>query len=112
MNKDIKYLGVPNVCFSLTEKNDDREKMYSKERISRGFDDSETWSLTNTIASFLIPRLERYIEITKEKEYNDILTMLKLVDRDGGSWIFTDEEKKKIEVGLESLKNNFFNLWW
>lgn len=48
MNKDIKYLGIPNICFSLTDKNDDREKTYKQQRIEMGFDDSETWSLTDT----------------------------------------------------------------
>ncbi len=28
--KDIKYLGVPNVCFSLTNKDDDREQKFIK----------------------------------------------------------------------------------
>ena len=63
--KDIKYLGVPNVCFSLTSENDDREKLFSQQRIERGFDDSETWSLKDSIIKFIIPRLERYEEIAE-----------------------------------------------
>ena len=62
--KDIKYLGVPNVCFSLTNKDDDREEKFSKQRIERGFDDSETWSLRDTIANFILPRLKAFNEIT------------------------------------------------
>ena len=37
-----------------------------KQRLERGFDDSETWSLRDTIANFIIPRLERYEEIAKD----------------------------------------------
>jgi hypothetical protein len=39
---DVKYLGIPNICFSLTDKNDKREKKLSKQRMVRGFDDSPT----------------------------------------------------------------------
>ena len=45
MTKDPKYLGIPNICFSLTEDTDRRESEYKEQRIQRGFDDSETWSL-------------------------------------------------------------------
>ena len=41
---DPKYLGVPNICFSLTSPTDDREAEYSIQRKERGFDSSETWS--------------------------------------------------------------------
>lgn len=58
MKKDPKYLGIPNIQFSLTDKDDKREKNFSKQRIERGFDDSETWSLDSTITSFILPRLK------------------------------------------------------
>ena len=28
LSTDIKYLNVPNICFSLTEETDDREPIY------------------------------------------------------------------------------------
>jgi hypothetical protein len=64
---DIKDLNIPNVCFSLTEKYDERQGKFRKKRLERGFDDSETWSLDYTVASFIIPRLERYQELANEK---------------------------------------------
>lgn len=51
---------IPNVCFSLIKQDDKRWDKYEQQRIERGFDDSETWSLRDTIAKFIIPRLERY----------------------------------------------------
>ncbi len=56
---DIKHIGIPNICFSLTSNDDKREVSYSEQRKERGFDDSETWSLSDTIANFIIPRLEK-----------------------------------------------------
>ncbi len=61
---DPKYLGIPNIQFSLTDKNDSREENFKKDRILNGFDESETWNLSSTICRFIIPRLKRFIEIT------------------------------------------------
>lgn len=58
MKKDPKYLGIPNIQFSLTDKTDEREEKFSQQRIERGFDDSETWSLDCTITKFILPRLK------------------------------------------------------
>ena len=63
-NVDPKYIGVPNICFSLTEKEDSREENFSKQRMERGFDDSETWSLRDTIGNFILPRLRRFKEVS------------------------------------------------
>jgi hypothetical protein len=120
-NKDIKYLGVPNICFSLTDKDDSREPEFIKQRIERGFDDSETWSLLNTMASFIIPRLERYEEIANDflkrdpelvNAINDFLTAMKLADRDNGTLIFTEEESAQFDKGLEAFPKIFLSLWW
>lgn len=59
-----------NICFSLMSdkelKNKDtkRAKRFREQRISRGFDDSETWSLDQTIASFILPRMKRFKKIS------------------------------------------------
>ena len=118
---DIKYLNIPNICFSLTDKEDEREKEFSKQRIERGFDDSETWSLRDTIALFIIPRLKRYQEITTEylernsELVNDIDAFIKameLVSKDRGVCIHTKEEEKQIFEGLEKFSKIFLSLWW
>ena len=122
--KDIKYLGVPNVCFSLTNKDDDREEKFSKQRIERGFDDSETWSLRDTIANFILPRLKAFNEITFSRpadledisEWNDILNKMcksfEYVARDKGMFILTDEEYEEYKEGMELFKKYFLDLWW
>ena len=116
---DIKYTDIPNVCFSLTNKNDEREKDFSIQRKKYGFDDSETWCLMSTIASFTIPRLKRYIEITDkmyinehEKECKQLLKALKLLVRDDSACLFNKKEKKKVKKGLKSFHKVFESLWW
>ena len=63
-------LGIPNVNFSILDSYTDSEKdikrlaEFKKQRIERGFDDTECWELYNTIASFVLPRLKRFSEST------------------------------------------------
>lgn len=114
---DPKYLNIPNICFSLTDKNDSREKEFIKQRQLRGFDDSETWSLVNSISGFIIPRLERFLEITDNKnEFTTdcelFLSALKLIQRDNGCWIFTEEEQKIVNDGIDVFPKIFMGLWW
>jgi hypothetical protein len=118
---DIKYINVPNICFSLTDKEDHREPEFKEQRIKRGFDDSETWSLRDTIALFIIPRLERYEEIAKDflirnpemvNDFNDFLQAMKLISRDDGICIFTKEEEIQVNKGIDAFPKLFMSLWW
>ena len=117
--KDSKYLGVPNICFSLTSSDDKREERFTKQRIERGFDDSETWSLSGTLANFLLPRLIRFNELDtsirsdqEQEDYDNFQRLLELEIRDDGARVFTHEEDLLIEKGLDAFKRLFFDMWW
>lgn len=118
---DIKYLNIPNICFSLTEKDDEREEQFRKQRMERGFDDSETWSLDYTVASFIIPRLERYQELANERlardkqlirEVDMLLEAMKLIVKDQGSHLWNEKEKEIVTLGLALFPKVFTTLWW
>ncbi|WP_340152673.1 hypothetical protein [uncultured Marivirga sp.] len=118
---DIKYLKIPNICFSLTEKDDEREEQFRKQRMERGFDDSETWSLDYTVASFIIPRLERYQELANERlardkqlirEVDMLLEAMKLIVKDEGSHLWNEKEKDIVTQGLALFPKVFTTLWW
>ena len=122
--KDIKYLGIPNVCFSLTNKKDDkRESKFSEQRKEIGFDDSETWSLTDTIARFIIPRLKRFKEVNNGVPYghteeswdivlDKMILSFELTCRDSGSRDYSDDERIQLNEGLDLFRKYFFELWW
>lgn len=127
--KDIKKLGIPNVCFSLTDEDDKREKLFAKQRMERGFDDSETWSLRDTIGNFTLPRLKRFREITpthsdtpeypgelSRTEWLEILDKMiiafELLVRDKGSFILNEEEEKQYKEGMDLFHEYFLGLWW
>lgn len=120
-NIDPATIGVPNICFSLLSKTDPRFIESKKDRIERGFDDSETWSLTDTIANFCLPRLKRYNEIAanvivQSKEEKEgvaaLIDMFELVARDNGAHTFTDDESKRVQAGLDAFPKTFMLLWW
>jgi hypothetical protein len=120
MKTDPKYMGIPNICFSLTKKDDAREPELIEQRLTRGFDDSETWSLRDTIANFTIPRLERYIELAGEflaepeliEDAKKLLDALQLIARNDGICIFDEDEEKRVEEGLGVFPKVFMGLWW
>lgn len=117
---DVKYIGVPNVCFSLTSKDDARNSSFVQQRIKRGFDDSETWSLYQTIASFIIPRLQRYLELSRENiqdpyqgwqdDLRLVLDALTILKDDGHP--MGPENQKVVDAGLKKFSEIFERLWW
>ncbi|WP_375580136.1 hypothetical protein ABWH96_03460 [Marivirga tractuosa] len=118
---DIKYLNIPNICFSLTEKNNEREEKFIKQRMERGFDDSETWGLDHTIASFIIPRLERYQELANERldrdkeqvqDVDTLLEAMKLIEKDGGIHDWNKKEEETVMKGLALFPKVLLQLWW
>ena len=118
--EDPKYMGIPNIQFSLTDKNDDRESEFRNQRIERGFDDSETWSLVDTICNFAIPRLERFIEISEKVTKDDqfhadcrkVLKGFQLIVRNDGSRIFNESEQNEVELALKIFPEVFMGMWW
>jgi len=118
---DIKYCDVPNVCFSLTKSDDKWEEKFRQQRMERGFDDSETWSLRDTIGNFIIPRLRRYSEITKQviedqNNHNEKVDLairaFELLVRDNGAFNLTNNERSEYDIGMKAYGEIFFDLWW
>ena len=115
--------GIPNVCFSLVDPDDDRWEKYTKQRLERGFDISETWCLDATISRFIYPRLKAFIEDVQElgvhpasipttqdwvKILEDMLKGFELLVSDE---IKTEDEEKIINQSLDLFREYFFSLW-
>lgn len=118
---DIKYLGIPNICFSLTSKDDKREEKFVQQRIERGFDDSETWSLRDTIGNFVLPRLRVFRQKIGENiidtddfyvKVDRMIRALELLVRDQGRFELSEDEMKEYDEGMKSFSENFLRLSW
>ena len=129
-NKELDPYNIPNVNFTLISRDDKRWEEYKQQRLEEGFDDSETWSLDNTIAKFVLPRLKRYLEIANshpgnitEAEWDTILNKMiyafecildenKEVD---DTLIGVKKYEKRsniIKEGLDLFREYFLDLWW
>lgn len=121
--RDPIKCNLPNVCFSLMRKRDKRWHEMKKQRMSRGFDDSETWSLDSTIINFLYPRLKRYYELADgfividndmRKAIDDMLWFCERYkqDEDNCDHYLTKEELARIPEIFEQFGKHFMRLWW
>ena len=120
MKNEIDVYGIKNVNFTIIDEEDDRWDEFKKQRIERGFDDSELWNLDYTIAKFIYPRLKAFSEniigypptMTCE-DWEDILkTMVKAFEYIIEGEIDISKEKQDVvSKGLNYFKEYFFYLW-
>lgn len=121
-------LGIPGVCFSLADQISGkvRQKQYAKQRMTRGWDDTETWSLDTTIADFILPRLKRFREVangypggeTPESWCAKVDAMIEAFEI--ASTVFTAKVEEKdrakraraYKKGLKIFSENLGCLWW
>ena len=117
-NKEIDPYNIPNVNFTLIERDDNRWDEYKQQSLQRGFDDAETWALNNTIAKFIEPRLKLFREIhasypanITEEQWNEILDkMIKAFEYINNDNIHNHQEE--VDEGLDLFREYFFGLWW
>jgi hypothetical protein len=60
----MKKKQLNNYSIAHTIKDNPNRKVWRKQRKKRGFDDTEVWNLHYTMYQFMIPRLERFRDIT------------------------------------------------
>lgn len=106
------------------------------QRIVRGWDDSDTWSLDDTIAHFALPRVKRFKEVNDgypndagtperwDEILDEIIWALDYIANDGEEKFFEKhkdentryDEWKKLEKrcddGMKLFGEYFRGLWW
>lgn len=96
------------------------------QRLTRGWDDSDTWSLDTTIAEFTLPRLKRFKELNighppelTSEEWDAILDKtIKAMELIATEWDYkpctlsVSEEEVIIQEGLDLFGKYFRHLWW
>ena len=115
---DIKTLKIPNICFSTDDCKGPQSKFLKEQRVKRGFDDTETIQLDNTISAFIIPRLERYIHLQEkmkknskkeQKQFIKLLEGFKLVNT---TEFINSEQEVMIKKKLKNFNKLILKLCW
>lgn len=107
---------VPRVDLYLVK----RRLRYWWQRLTRGFDDSETWSLSGTIAVFALPRLKRLRELhschptnmTMEEWDATLDDMIYAMDICAAEDVGGDCDWDRVQRGLDAFGSKFRELWW
>jgi len=100
-----------------------RAAKFLGQRIFRGWDDSDTWSLDITIAEFILPRLKRFkacqgcypCHFETREDWDAILDKMifafeKLADNTIP--LLSEADERKVRHGLYYFAKYYRNLWW
>jgi len=100
-----------------------RDVRYLWQRLTRGWDDSETWSLDYSLAKLILPRLKRFQEIRgghpaemTDQEWNDILKEMIggfefLASDDRWACPENDIRYQKAQAAIELFSKYYLHLW-
>lgn len=115
--KELDLLGRENVNFSITDiEKEEKRKEYKKQRLDRGFDDTELWNLDTTILKFTLPRLKRFRECTigYPSDFKNHEEWLACLDKmiNAIEKILENDESDETYKDFELFKKYFFSLWW
>lgn len=142
-NDGNDVLGKKNVNFSsdcAANVEDDRCEGWKKQRLERGFDDTELWNLDHTIIQFILPRLKAFKEEvhgfpgtfeTMEEWYHALDEMIWAMEwyasedihddykqdengnylKDENNNLVPTDENLRAKNGWQLFCDNFFGLW-
>jgi hypothetical protein len=126
----IKPEAIKNIDFSVAneiyEKDEAQKEKYRQQRFERGFDDTETWHLDRTMSLFIIPRLERFMEVnngvpndeTQESYYEKMNFIVKALKRyysneyDDGTIVERTGIYNDARTAITHLSDLWFHFWW
>lgn len=105
------------------KRNLNRSVRFFWQRLTRGWDDSETWSLDYSLSKLIAPRLKRFKEVTcgrpadtTEQQWNeDLDKMIAAFEFLGSEERWSNYDKKKwteVQEGIDLFAKNYIGLWW
>ena len=118
-----KHMSIARAISKIKYATAERQRRFLWQRITRGWDDSETWSLDQPLAKLIAPRLRRFSELRgghphgmTDEEWD--ATIMKMVD--AFEWYASEdrwgpkefENIKKHQEGIELFAKHYAGLWW
>lgn len=112
-NSDLETQYSYYGCAKQLPKTDDRLEQFRTERETRGFDQTELWSLDMTIARYILPRIkyfaENYSHPENEADMKIIVAAFTLVASEECS--YSEEDYTTIQKGLRLFAEYLPGLW-
>jgi hypothetical protein len=119
---EIKYISLSRLYHKIKYAKPKRAIKFFWQRMTRGWDDRETWSLDHSLAKIILPRLKRFKQITiavpcdlKEQEWNDKLDKMIAAFEFAASedrWMAKPEDYDKHNEGIKLFAEYYWALWW
>jgi len=113
---------ISGIYYKLRHKSLKREVKFLYQRLTRGWDDGETFSLDYSLAKLIAPRLRKFSEIRRgypsdmtDKEWQIILDKMIAAFEFAGSeasWDAPPSEFEKHQEGINLFAKFFHSLWW
>lgn len=118
-----KHMSIAKAISKIKYATAERQRRFFWQRLTRGWDDSETWSLDGPLAKLIAPRLRRFTELRgghpssmTEEEWATILDKMVTSfewyaseDRYGPNEF---ENIKKHQEGIDLFAKYYAGLWW
>jgi len=90
------------------------------QRLTRGWDDSETWCLDAHLAKWLLPRLKRFKEVncgyppslTSDKWDEKIDDIIFAMERVANEELMDTADHKRYDKGIKAFSEYWRDLWW
>lgn len=118
----VKDLSFNRLVRNIKDATNKRARRFFWQRRTRGWDDSETWSMDGTFAKLILPRLKRFKEVncahpcdlTAEEWDERLQLMIEAFEFYAGEDRFDgkSEDFEKAQVGLDLFAKHYAGLWW
>ena len=101
-----------------------RKLRFFWQRLTRDWDDSETWCMDWNFAKHILPRLRRFKQITKAypteltpEQWDEILDQMiysfyYYASEKEFQWNVSNDEYAKVQRGLDLFAQYYRDLWW
>jgi hypothetical protein len=117
------HMSLARLISKIKYATEERQRRFFWQRLTRGWDDSDTWSLDRPLAKLIAPRLRRFSELrgghphgmTEEEWHATIMKMVEAFEWYASDDRYGPNEFKNIEKhqeGIELFAKHYAGLWW
>jgi hypothetical protein len=119
---EVKHMSIARLISKVKYATEARQRRHFWQRITRGWPDSDLWSLDHSLAKLILPRLKRFKDCRgghpsdmTDQEWDDILgEMIFGIEwyASGDCWESHDQQKAiRAHKGLELFGKYYGHLW-